>query len=218
MQIIIFIAVLVLLLLLLIFIMWYVSYNIPVTVLRFVGNKGRPLLIHTKAKKKAFKGVTRLKIRGYKMDIRDFKQDNYYPARRGKYGALLLFEFEDGYLTPTLPKKIDLSAEEKARLNELLDEVHNLGAGKFQFDHELHADLVLKAVDDVDVDFMIQEYARINDQYPGGWGEFFQKFGGHLIVAFIAIIMLVMVIVFFNKAPELATACANAAVDTRLMA
>ena len=35
-----------------IFFVWNtLSYNIPVTILRFVGNKDRPMLIHKKAKK-----------------------------------------------------------------------------------------------------------------------------------------------------------------------
>ena len=82
----------------------------------------------------------------------------------------------------------------------------------FHFDQGLHEELKLKAVDDVDVDFMLQEYARIGSQYVSGLGEFFMKYGGHLSLAVVSIALLIGVILFFQKAPDIAASCAQAGV------
>jgi lipoprotein signal peptidase len=199
-----------------IYIMNRLSYNIPVVIFRYVGNKGRPMFGLAKAKKWTLKGVTRLKVRGYKMAIRDFRAENYYPVYgmpRAKFGGLVLWEYEDGMLTPNLPKHVELSKEEQARFDAIMIQLQAFQAIPFEFDEKLHEGLKLKAVDDVDIDFMIAEHARIDSQYTGGIWGFLDKYGGMIILLIISVIILVSVVTFFQKAPELAKACADAAVQ-----
>ena len=189
------------------------SYNIPVVVLRYTGNKGRPLMMIKKAKKVFRQGVPMLYVRGYKQPVGDFKSENYYPSMRGPYGGLILWEFEDNMLTPAIPKKMlkVLSKEDKERIEKVLVEVRSGLAVPFEFDDQLHKQLKLKAVDDVDVEAMLQEKKRIDGQYSGGFKDFLMKYGGHITVIIIAVLMLVGVIIWFQNMPEFAAQCYGAA-------
>ena len=189
------------------------SYNIPVVVLRYTGNKGRPLMMIKKAKKVFRQGVPKLNVRGYKQLVSDFKNENYYPSIRGPYGGLILWEFEDGMLTPVIPKKMlkQLSKEDKERIEKVLVEVRSGLVVPFEFDDQLHKQLKLKAVDDVDVEAMLQEKKRIDGQYSGGFKDFLMKYGGHITVIIIAVLMLVGVIIWFQNMPEFAAQCYGAA-------
>ena len=153
---------------------WIKTYNIPVTILRFTGNKGRPLLLQTTAKKRFIHGVPRLKVRGYRDDFRDYLSENYYPSPRGKYGGLVLWEFEDKLLTPAIPRKVErkFSKEDRAAVNRMIMKLNSLTGVNFEYDQFLHHELKLKTVDDVDTEFMLQDQARLDSQYAGGWREF----------------------------------------------
>jgi hypothetical protein len=195
------------------FMIYLLSWNIPVVILRMVGNKGRPLLIITKGKKRSSGGVFRLFVKGYSKPIRDFKAENYYPSVKGKYGGLILWEFEDGYLTPCLPKRFEkkLTPEERVyveKANEILNKFNMVG---FSFDKALHDGLLLKAIDDVDIEFMIEEEFRLASQYTGGLREFLAKYAGHILVVLIGCFLLIGFIVWLDKAPEMMAQCAGAA-------
>ena len=69
-----------------IFMYLHFTWNIPVTLLRYTGNKGRPLMINTKGRKVIKKGIPRLYVKGYPEPVRDYLAENYYPTGRGKYG------------------------------------------------------------------------------------------------------------------------------------
>ena len=192
---------------------WNKTYSIPVAILRFTGNKGRPTLFLTKAKKVIKNGVPRLKVRGYKDEFRDYLSENYYPTVRGKWGGLVLWEFEDQLLTPAIPKKIErkLSKDDRAAINRMLMKLNKLTGVSFEFDKYLFHELKLKAVDDVDVEFLLQDQARIDSQYAGGWREFLSKYAGHATIIIIAMLMLVGVVIWFDKMPEFAAQCYGAA-------
>lgn len=199
-------------------IFWIFSWNIPVVVLRFVGNKGRPTLIVTKGKKRFRAGVPRLFVKGYKKPIRDFQADFYYPTTRGKFGGLILWEFEDDYLTPCIPSRVErkLSIEQKrviAEANRILAGFNVIG---FAYNEKTHFDLKVKAIDDVDIEFMIEEIARVAQQYMGGLREFLMKYAGHIVVLIVAICLMVGFIVWLDKSPEFAARCAATAQGTIL--
>lgn len=188
---------------------WVKSYSIPVAVLRLTGNKERPTLIITKAKKIYAHGIPRLKVRGYKSEFRDYLSENYYPSIRSKWGGLILWEFEDGLLTPVIPRKAErkLSKEQKAHIDVHMKKLSALTGVKFSYDELLHHELKLKAVDDVDTEFLLQDQARIDGQYAGGWKEFLLRYSGHMTIIIISVMMLVGVIVWLDKMPEFAQQC-----------
>lgn len=194
-------------------IIWFKTYNIPIAILRFTGNKGRPMLVLTKGKKIFKHGVPRLKVRGYKDEFRDYLSENYYPTGRGKWGGLVLWEFEDGLLTPAIPKAVErkLSKEDRAAVNRMLQKLNKLTGVTFSYDDYLHHELKLKAVDDVDTEFMLQDQARIDGQYAGGWRDFLAKYAGHATIIILAILMLVGVVIWFDKMPDFAAQCYGAA-------
>lgn len=195
-----------------IYLYYRMVWNIPVTLLRFVGNKGRPTMIHRRAKKVIHKGIPRLYVQGYKDPVRDYLSENYYPTIRGKFGGLILWEFEDGLLAPALSQKEvkALGKEEKMEYEAAM----SYFKGKpvtFEFDKQLYHDLKLKVVDDVDQEFMLQEMYRVDQQYAGGWKDFFLKYGGHMTVIIMGLILLTGVVVGLDKAPEFAAQCAATA-------
>jgi hypothetical protein len=99
--------------------LWSVlSWRIPVVVLRYTGNKERPTLIVRRGRKVIRRGVPYLYIKGYKTAIRDYHAENYYPSPKTRYGGVVLWEFEDGWLTPCVPKLEGLSAAERARVDQ----------------------------------------------------------------------------------------------------
>lgn len=189
------------------------SYNIPITILRYAGGKERPIMIATRGKKRIKHGVPRLVVKGYKEEVRDYLSQNYYPTVRGKYGGLILWEFEDGMLTPALPKKVarKLTPEQQKLLRSAFEQVCAATKVNFDFDQVLHNELRLKAVDDVDVEFMLQDHERIDTQYTGGWKDFIMKYGSHMTLILLAILMLAGVAIWFDKMPEFAAQCYGAA-------
>lgn len=189
------------------------SYNIPIAILRFTGNKGRPMLILTRGKKVFRHGVPRLKVRGFKDEFRDYLSENYYPTGRGKWGGLVLWEFEDGLLTPSIPRPVErkMTKEDREAVNRMLQKLNKLTGVSFEYDQYLHHELKLKAVDDVDTEFMLQDQARIDGQYSGGWRDFLAKYAGHATIIIIAMLLLVGLVLWFDKMPEFASQCYGAA-------
>jgi len=183
------------------------SWNIPITVLRFMGNKQRPLVLHKKGRKKMMRGVPHLQVRGYKQTIRDFKSDYYWPALKSKYGALILWEFEDGWLTPTVPKKRKLTTEEEQRYESALAVINEIGGVRFEYDPVIHHELRLKVVDDVDMEFQVEQQARQEGQYTAGFWGFMEKYGTHMLILMIVVCLLVGFIVYLKNAPNLGAQC-----------
>lgn len=174
--------------------LYRLRYNIPVTVLRFMGNKGRPTIFPTKAKKLVIGGVPHLYIRGYKDPIRDPRSENYYPAVRGKWGALLLYELEDGWLTPVKPAWKEMSHDEKNEVQRACKVLNTSQIVEFEFDPETYKKLKLTIVDDVDADFFIDNLARQKTQYANAW-ERLQAFvmpATFLILGVLALVAWIM--------------------------
>lgn len=183
------------------------SWNIPVTILRFTGDKRRPMVIHRKARKRTFKGVTQLRVKGYKNPIRDFLAENYWPSAKGKYGALVLWELEDGWLTPTIPRKVKLSTEERRAVEEAITTLKKVGAVEFEYNPEMHHKLKLKIVDDVEAEYLVEQLAREDKQYTGGLFAFLDKYGVHLTFVLLGAFALVGFLVYLDKAPNLGAQC-----------
>lgn len=193
------------------------QWNIPTVILRYQGNKQRPQIHITKSRQKTTNGVSRLFVKGYKIPFRNFKSQNYYPSRKGKYGALILFEPKPGILTPVLPRKIEkkLSKEDRDKINELLNKIGlDSSCVNFEFNDDVYNNIILNAIDDTDVDFFMQEVARIDSQYTSGWRDFLMKYGGHLLVALVAVCLLAGFVVWLDKQPEMAAQCIGAAQQT----
>lgn len=189
------------------------KFNIPIAVMRLTGNKQRPTLFLTRAKKVFRNGVPHLIVKGYKDHFRDYLSENYYPTINGKYGGLILWEFEDQLLTPVIPTKVERqwSDAQKREVNSLLQKINSLTGVSFSYDKFLHHELKLKAVDDVDNEFMLQENSRVDGQYAGGWRDFLLKYSGHVTVIIIAMLLLVGVILWMKNMPEFAATCYGAA-------
>ncbi len=211
-----------------VYIILFKGYRIPVVVLRYVGNQDRPMLFTTRARKTIQNGVPRLEVKGYSTPIRDYSQEHYFPNPKSKHGGLILWEFEDGLLTPALPERSfmdklkgegKLTKEEQQALAAAQKFFQSKGIS-FEFDKQLYHDLKLKAVDDVDVEFMLQDIVRVRSNYSGGWRDFFAKYGGHLVLLVIAMLFLVGLLEWFEHMPEFAAQCYGAAqrsVETTLL-
>jgi hypothetical protein len=190
------------------------GWTIPVVVFRIVGDKRRPVLDLTKRAKIINQhGVKKLKIRGtpHLWELKNFQAENYYMSVNGKQ-ALVLLEFaKDCYtpIRPTLIKRIFGGEElkELRKLPVLVPVEMELGEGVMN-------DLLLKAVDDFDPDFIVRNFARIESQYSGGWRQFLKEFGWIIGWILLFTLALVGMVLFFQKAPELAAACAQAGVAT----
>lgn len=187
------------------------SWNIPVVVFRFLGNKGRPMILIKKAKKRIINGVPKLFVKGYKLPIRDFRQEYYYPTVRGAKGGLILWEYEDEKLTPAIlyNKNEKFTKEQLAAIRA----VQEMKTVDFEFDPDLFRNLKLKAVDDVDVEFMLQELSRVDRQYQGGWRDFLVQHGHILGWLILGVIILVIVVLGLKAAPDIFAQCANAATE-----
>lgn len=196
-----------LLLLLIGFLVSWLSWNIPITILRFTGNKQRPMLLHKKGRKRMSRGVPFLQVRGYKGHFRDFKSGFYWPGYRTKYGALILWEFEDGKLTPVIPKKKDVPKEKQLLIEAGIAALAEIQNVEFEYSPEMHAKLMLKVVDDVDTEFMVEELAREGKQYTGGLWAFLDRYGTHLVWIIMAICALTAYIIYLDKAPNLGAQC-----------
>lgn len=187
------------------------QWKIPVVVLKFQGDKRRPSLFFTKGRKNVKAGMTRLYVKGYKFPVRDFNSENYYPSVKGKLGALILFEPKPGILTPLLPYRDSKNYPESvvsafANLEKEL-KLHNLVDVSFDFDQKIYDSILLKIIDDTDIDFLLQEYVRVDSQYTTGWQEFLSKYGGHMALVFIGILMFAGFVLWLQKSPDLAAQC-----------
>jgi hypothetical protein len=195
------------------FVSW-VSWNIPVTILRYTGGKERPMLLHKKAKKRIIKGVPYLWVRGYKMPVRDFKAEHYYPAFKAKWGGLILWEFEDGWLTPVGPRKQGLTKDEEALVRTALSTMNDVRPVKFEFNPEMHTKLKLKIVDDVDAQFFVDNLERQERQYTSGFWEWLNRHSTSVLAVMIVCLVLVGFIVWLQKSPEMMAQCAGVAKQT----
>lgn len=176
------------------------SWNIPVVILRFTGDKRRPSLVVTKGKKKRRNGVTFLMVRGYDRAFRDFLAENYYPSLATKFGGLILFEFEDGWLTPLRPSWKRLTPEARAECEAALRRIQGMRDVTFDYDKAIHDQLKLQIVDDVDADFYLQQLSRIDSQYSGPWG-WLKEHAGTLITAMALILIFVGFIMWMKEDP-----------------
>ena len=200
---------------------YHKTYNIPIAVMRFTGNKQRPTLFLTKGKKVFKAGIPRLQVRGYKVQFRDYLSENYYPTIRGKWGGLILWEVEDGVLTPALPKRslIDkLKGEgkltpEQQEVYEMAQALFKAKGVKFEFDEQLFKDIKLKIVDDVDIDFMLEEISRRKSQYNNWFAEFMNRHGSMVMIVFICMLLFAGFVVGLEKLPDLMAQCSAAGAD-----
>lgn len=190
------------------------SWNIPVIVFKLVGDRQRPVLDLTrKGKIIVESGVRKLKIRGTPMlwEMRNFKPDNYYTTTMGK-AALVLYEFHKDCYTPMRPSLwARLLGKKIVDKNEVRVPVF-VPVG-MDLKNEDIDQLMLKAIDDFDPDFIVRNFSRIDNQYTGGWRAFLKEYGWILGWVLLFVIALVAIILFFQKSPEMAAACANAALE-----
>ena len=189
------------------------SWNIPVVIFRYTGDKRRPSLRFTKAKLKVVQKIPKLFIKGYEYSFKNFKSNNYYPAAKSPLGALVLWEFKPGWLTPTLPSVDSLPEDMREEAERLFSELRERTTVDFEYDDSAYERLVLKAVDDVDAEWHVTQIARINDQYVSGWRDFMNKYGGHVIVFFIALCLLVGWIVWLKESPDWVNKCISTGVE-----
>jgi hypothetical protein len=147
------------------------------------------------------------------MPVRDFKSEYYYPAERGKHGTLILWEFKEGWLTPLTPEIKDVPQELKVQFEKLKEELKKQNIVNFEFSEEMYRSLMIKAVDDTDAEWFINTIQRIESQYVSGWRDFLSKYGGHLLVAIVAVCLLVGWIVWIKESPEWAGQCISAGVE-----
>lgn len=193
-------------------------WNIPVVILRFTGDKRRPMLLITKARREGIgwkSGLHRLIIKGFTMSMRDFHNNNYYPSVKNSRGALLLWEFKSGWLTPVIPKTMlkHIGEEDKRKLDQALQYFETKSTVKFDFNEDLYKSLMLEAIDDVDTEFFLREQQRQEAQYTGGIKDFLMKHGGAIAIVMVAAIILVGYIVYLDKVPSVAQQCITAGVD-----
>lgn len=221
------------------FFLYMKSWKIDVIILKYMGDKRRPSLdISRKGKIITRVGVSRLKIRGLppEFDMKNFRAEHYWSTVRGRK-ALVLFEFANNLMTPITPQLATFSelspyerqdylrtapivlsqkqtktgwfAKKEATLTTAMSPV------SFDFDPTLYRELLLKAVDDTDMGFIVRNISRIDTQYMAGWRDFLKTHGwiiGWLLLFILAIIGITL---FFQKAPDLARACADAAVQSK---
>lgn len=186
------------------------KWNIPIIILRFVGNKGRPNIIIRKARKENERGSVKLFVQGYKMAVKDFRSEHYYPSPGKPYGALILYEIEDGLLTPCIPKKEAKNPEMRKAIDDAIGFINEQRSVKFEYSDELYNDIKLKAVDDTDIDWMIDEIVRVKTQYKTGLLNFLQNVAPYIMLAIVCIGIIVGMVLFFKEAPNLAKECLDA--------
>jgi hypothetical protein len=188
-------------------------WKIDVTIYRFSGDKRRPITIHRKARYEQNGNAHKLWIKGYKFPIKEFNKEYYYPGEKGAYGSLSLFEFKPGWLTPVLPEMKNLPPELKQQASELFATLRNQGIVNFEFDPAMYDSLMLKAIDDTDAEWQLQQQQRIDITYSGGWKDFFKQNGGWIVLAIIAVCLLVGWIVWIKESPDWLNQCISAGVE-----
>jgi hypothetical protein len=187
-------------------------WKIPVVILRYTGDKRRPTMIVTKARNA---GNGRLIVKGYKLPVRNFKSENYYPSAKGAHGALLVWEFKRGWLTPIIPKKVlmKLSEDDRVAIENALNFLQQKSMVKFEFNEELYAKLMVEAIDDVDAEFFLRQLERQGQQYTGGLRDFLMKHGGAIAIVIVSFVILTGYIIYLDKVPSLSGQCIEAGVS-----
>lgn len=187
-------------------------WKIPVVILRYTGDKRRPTMIVTKARNV---GNGRLLVKGYKLAVRNFKSENYYPSVRGAHGALLVWEFKRGWLTPVIPKKVlmKMSDDDRDAIETALSFLEQKSMVRFDFSEEMYAKLMTNAVDDVDAEFFLRQLERQGQQYVGGLRDFLMKHGGAIAMVIIAAIILTGYIIYLDKVPSISEQCIAGGVE-----
>lgn len=199
------------------FITWYFIFYprrwpIPVVILRFLGDKRRPQVLLTRGRRDMRTNVARLFVKGYKYSIRDFKSEYYYPAQKGKQGSLVLWEFRRGWLTPCVPSTKELAPEVLVDVEEKLRELSSKSVVDFEFDPKMYKELCLNAIDDTDNEWFLQQQTRIAQQYQGGWREFMSKYGGHMALLGIGVLVFAGFVVYLDQVPSITGQCIDAGV------
>lgn len=192
-------------------------WKIPVVVLRFVGNKNRPTLFLSKARKVGVGwhgAIRRLIVKGYKHHLKDFKAEHYYPSIKGS-GALMLWEFAPGKLTPVIPKKVlrSLSQEEREVIEKYFATFQEHSVVDFRYDPDVYKQLVAEAIDDTDSEYLLREQIRQDSQYTGGFKDFITKNGPWMALVMIAVVALVGYIIYLDKVPSISGQCIDAGVE-----
>lgn len=205
-------------LLAILFFLYAKSWNIPVVVFKMVGDKRRPVLdLSRRAKVVAQDGVRKLKIRGTPLlwEMRNFKNEHYYLTTLGK-PALVLFEFAKDCYTPMRPslfQKVKFWKDKEER-QKLLKDVPVFVPIDMEIEQGTLEGLMLRAIDDFDPDFIVRNFARIDRQYSGNLGAFLKEHGWIIGWLLLMVLIIVGMVLFFQKAPELAAQCARAAVES----
>lgn len=187
------------------------KWNIPIIILRFVGNKGRPNVIVSKGHKENSRGATRLYVKGYKMAIKDFRSELYFPSPGRPHGALILYEVDDALLTPCVPTKEIRDPETRKAIDEAISFINERRHVKFSYDEQLYHEIKLKAVDDTDIDWMTDEIVRVKTQYKTGFLNFLQNVAPFIMLAIVCVAIVVGMVLFFKEAPNLAKECLETA-------
>lgn len=198
------------------FLIWFLirrRWNIPVVILKYTGDKRRPMLALRRGKRQREKNVLGIYIKGYRFPVKNFKGENWYPAENSPIGGLVLWEFRPGWLTPALPSMMDLPEELRPQAQQLHAYLQSKHIVDFAYDNDLYSKLMFKAVDDIDVEWYVNMIDRLKDQYVSGWREFLSKYGGHLLLVVLGMFMLVGFIVWLEKSPDLAGQCISAGVE-----
>lgn len=197
-----------------IYLWWKKSYNIPIIILRFVGEKGRPTMLMRWGKRVGTaQGSGRLKIRKYKRELRDFKAEYYFPAEKAPLGGLILWEFKRGWLTPAVPNMTDVPEEHRANCEKIMEQLSKAGIVNFNFDPDMFKKLSLKIIDDVDVEWFLREQQRIDGQYTSGWRAFLDKYGSHLTIIVIAMLLFAGYVVYLKEVPSVSAQCISGGVE-----
>lgn len=192
-------------------------WKIPVVILKFVGNKNRPTLVLTKARRVGVgwhHAVKRLVVKGYKHHFKDYKAEHYYPSQKGQ-GALMLWEYKPGWLTPVIPKKVlrNLSEQDRALIEKYLSTFQEHSVVDFTYDVETYKKLIAESIDDVDSEYMLREQVRQDGQYSGGLKDFITKNGPWMALVMIAVILLVGYVIYLDKVPSVSGQCIQAGVE-----
>lgn len=182
---------------------WFQNkWNIPMVILRFTGDKRRPNLIVTKAKKLVFNNNVELKVKGYNRRFRDFIAENYYPSPASKFGGLIAFEFEDGWLTPLRTAWKRLTKKQREEASALVCKLENMtNTVDFEYDKATHDQLKLTIVDDVDSETYLIEQSRINTQYRGAAG-WFKENAWWLLLMVVVVLLFIGFVMWLKENPQ----------------
>lgn len=83
----------------------------------------------------------------------------------------------------------------------------------FRFDETVFKKLELLALDDLDMEFTIRNVTRVSSQYSSSWKEWLAQHGYLVGWMMFAAVVIVAIVLFYMKAPDLFAACAQRAFD-----